>query len=123
MNNFVSIVGYTGQDPIPKRFSSGKTVVKFSVAVKEYSTSKSEPETLWLDVQAWNGLGDRVLEHIVKGREVVVQGRLALDRYTDKDGRDITKPIINLTGFHLCGKKLAQSESLHQSKRHKAKAG
>ena len=36
-------------------------VVKFSVAVKEYSANADEEKTMWIDIDAWNGLGDRVL--------------------------------------------------------------
>ena len=109
MNNTITIVGHVGQPPSVKKFTSGKKVVKFSVAVKEFSADK-EPQTMWLDVQAWNGLGDRAYEHITKGREVVIQGRLALDSYKDKDGRDVTKPVINLNSFFLCGKKPVSAE-------------
>jgi single-stranded DNA-binding protein len=87
---------------------TGNKVVKFSVAVKEFSSNTDEEKTLWLDVDAWNGLGERALKTITKGREVVVHGRLALSTYTkEEDGvkKQITKPVVKLTSFHLCGKK------------------
>jgi len=107
MNNSITIVGHVGQKPTTKIFESGKKVVKFSVAVRDFSTVKEDPQTMWIDVQAWNGVGDRVAAHITKGREVVVQGRLAIDEYIDQEGRKVKKPVINLTGFHLCSKKPA----------------
>jgi single-stranded DNA-binding protein len=61
-----------------------------------------------LDVDAWNGLGERVLKTITKGREVVIYGRLSLSTFSkEEDGikKQITKPVIKLTSFHLCGKK------------------
>ncbi len=109
MNNSITIVGHVGQKPTTKIFESGKKVVKFSVAVRDYSTAKKDPQTMWIDVQAWNGLGDRAAAHITKGREVVVQGRLAIDEYIDQEGRKVKKPVINLTGFHLCSKKPTSS--------------
>ena len=112
----VTIVGNVGQDPTTKAFTSGKKVTKFSVAVREYTSSEEQPQTMWLDVQAWNGLGEKVAAHVTKGREIVVQGRLALDQYKDKDGHDVTKPVINLNGFHLCGKKPTGSESAAEPK-------
>jgi single-stranded DNA-binding protein len=83
-------------------------VVKFSVAVKLFSSNSDEAKTMWLDVDAWNGLGERVLSTITKGREVVLAGRLALSQYNKEiNGVQVkmTKPVINLTSFHLCGKK------------------
>jgi single-strand DNA-binding protein len=109
MNNSLTIVGHVGQKPQTVSFGdTGNKVVKFSVAVKEFSPNSDEERTLWLDVDAWNGLGERALKTITKGREVVVNGRLAVSTYTKvEDGitKQITKPVMKLTSFHLCGKK------------------
>jgi single-stranded DNA-binding protein len=61
-----------------------------------------------------NGLGERVLKTVTRGREVVVHGRLSLSTYTrEEDGmkKQITKPVIKLTSFHLCGKKPVANET------------
>ena len=109
MNNTITIVGHVGQEPLTKTFGdTGNKVVKFSVAVKEYSSNKDEENTMWIDVDAWNGLGDRVMQTITKGREVVINGRLAISTYQKEvNGTkvEMSKPVIKLTGFHLCGKK------------------
>ena len=108
MNNQVTLVGHIGQDPTSYPFGEGKQVVKFSIAVREYSPNTDEEKTLWFDVDAWNGLGDRVLKAITKGREVVLIGRLSLSSYSKEvDGVTIpvTKPVIKLSSFHLCGRK------------------
>jgi len=109
MNNSITIVGHVGQNPKTVSFGdTGNKVVKFSVAVKEFSSNSDEQKTMWLDVDAWNGLGERVLNTITKGREVVINGRLAITTYPKEvDGVTVqmTKPVIKLTSFHLCGKK------------------
>ena len=114
MNNSVTFVGRVGKDPVSIVFDDTQNkVVKFSIAVKEFSSRTDEVKTMWLDIDAWNGLGDRVLKTITKGREVVIQGKLAISSYSKEiDGVNIqvTKPVIKLTSFHLCGKKPA-SES------------
>ncbi len=109
MNNNLTIIGHVGKDPVAKTFpDTGNRVVKFSVAVKEYSSNSDEQKTLWLEVDAWNGLGDRVLQHITKGREVVLNGRIALVTYkkeVDGVAVEVTKPVVKLSSFHLCGRK------------------
>jgi single-strand DNA-binding protein len=108
MNNSITLIGHVGQSPKAISFtSSDKKLVKFTIAVKEFSSS-NEDKTLWVDVEAWNDLGQRVLDHITKGREVAIQGRLAVTSYTkSNDGKtvEVTKPIVRLTSFHLLGKK------------------
>lgn len=113
--NQVTLIGRVGQAPSVVSFSdTGNKVVKFSLAVKEYSGNRDEDKTLWFDVDAWNGLGDRVLETITKGREVGISGRLSLSTFNKEvDGVtvEVTKPVIKLTAFHLCGKKPESSEA------------
>lgn len=113
MNNTVFLVGHVGKNPEVKVFDTGKKLAKFSIAVKEYSANLEQPITEWFDVTAWEGLAVRVQKYITKGREVVLTGRLSQSTYTtEKDGvkMQITKPVIKLTGFHLCGKKPVSKE-------------
>ena len=108
MNNFVSVVGHVGKNPSVKVFDTGKKLAKFSIAVKEYSPNREEPITLWFDVDAWEGLAERVQKTITKGREVVLSGRLSMSTYTKEENgikMQITKPVIKLTSFTLCGRK------------------
>lgn len=109
MNNTITIIGHVGQNPHVITFGdTGNKVVKFSVAVKEFSANTDENKTLWLDVDAWNGLGERVLKVVTKGREVVIHGRLALSNFNKEVNGvkvEMTKPVIKLTSFHLCGRK------------------
>lgn len=115
MNNTITVVGHVGQNPQSVSFEgSGNKVVKFSVAVKEFSSASEEDSTFWIDVDAWNGLGDRVMSTITSGREVAVSGRLALSKYTKEVNGvkvQMTKPLIKMTGFHLCGKRPVQKET------------
>lgn len=101
MNNQITIVGHVGQTPHSVTFGdTGNKVVKFSVAVKEFSNKEDEDRTMWIDVDAWNGLGERVLKTITKGREVVICGRLALSTYPKEVNGvkvQMTKPVIKLT--------------------------
>jgi len=108
MNNSLTVCGHVGQSPKSLSFGdTGNRVAKFSVAVKEYGANKSE-STLWIDVDAWNGLAERVEATVTKGREVVLTGRLTVSKYTKvADGKivEIHKPVLKLSSFHLCGPK------------------
>lgn len=119
MNNQITLVGHVGQKPHSVSFGdTGNKVVKFSIAVKEYSSKSDEQKTLWLDVDAWNGLGDRVLSTVTKGRELVIYGRLGVSTYTREiDGVQVqmSKPIIKLSSFHLCGPKPKSEDDSDES--------
>ena len=98
-NNSLTITGRVGKYIESRRFPSNKTVLNFSVAVKDFK------ETIWFDVQAWNDLGDDYRELIIKGREVTVTGRLTLNSYTAKDGSRVTKPVVILTSMEAVVRK------------------
>jgi len=108
MNNQLNLVGRVGKEPQLRTFDSGAKVAKFSVGVKEY-TGKEKPPTLWFDVEAWNGLSDRVMAAVGSGRDISVSGRLAISEYgtTDVDGNPVrvSKPVVKLVTFHLIGAK------------------
>lgn len=116
MNNSITLIGHVGKDPIVTTFpDTGNKVVKFSIAVQDYYSKKDEAEPMWLEVDAWNGLAERVEKTITKGREVVIHGRLSLNVWHKKyNGEDVkfTKPVIKLTSFHLCGKKPISQEDV-----------
>lgn len=106
MNNTITIIGHVGKAPEIVKFSSGKSMAKFSVAVND-----GENKTLWFTVQAWNEASERVIDHITKGREVLIQGRLGLDLYKTKKGESAAALTIKMTNFHLCGKKPQEESS------------
>lgn len=123
MNNSITLVGHVGQNPTSVSFDdTGKQVVKFSLAVKEFSSNTDEEKTLWIDVDAWGGLGERVFATVTKGREVVVIGRLALSQFHKEiNGVSVpmTKPLVKLSSFHLCGKKPIEEKTTSTPKARK----
>jgi single stranded DNA-binding protein len=126
MNNQLTIIGRVGQEPRAVSFpDTGNKVAKFSLGVTEYSNKKEEEDTLWIDVDAWNGLGDRVMEYVTKGREVMLMGRLSINIFSKEvDGKmlEVHKPILKLTSFHLCGPKPnADSEDKPKSEKKQKK--
>lgn len=109
MNNQFNCIGRVGQAPRSVSFpDTDNKVAKFSIGITEYSSKKDEETTLWIDVDAWNGLGERVMKTITKGREVFLTGRLSINTFTkEENGKtiEVNKPILKLTSFHLCGPK------------------
>ena len=107
MNNNVCFTGYVGNEPTEiKMIESSKKLVKFSLAVKQFR-AKGEDDTMWLDIEAWETIAPKVLATVSKGREIVVNGRLALSEYVDKEGTKVVRPVVKLGGFYLCGKRPA----------------
>jgi len=116
--NQITLIGKVGGEPTSVTFTdSDNKLAKFSIAVPEYSSKVDDPEPLWIDVDAWGNLAERVLDYVTKGREICVTGKLSIVKYNKEvNGVTVkmTKPVVKLSSFHLCGKK-PQSENSQSS--------
>ena len=88
MLNKVFIMGRLTRDPELRRTQTGTAVASFSLAVDRDFKDKSTGErtTDFIDVVAWRQTGEFVSRYFTKGRMAVVEGRLQMREWTDKDG-------------------------------------
>ena len=88
MLNKVFIMGRLTRDPELRRTQTGTPVASFSLAVDRDFKDKSTGErtTDFIDVVAWRQTGEFVSRYFTKGRMAVVEGRLQIRDWTDKDG-------------------------------------
>ena len=90
LNNRVQLIGTLGSNPVIKEFESGSKVARFSVFTVDVVKKDDEflKETLWHTVVAWDKLADQAVKHLIKGGEVVVDGKLARRSYIDTTGQN-----------------------------------
>ena len=91
MLNKIFIMGRLTRDPELRRTQSGTAVTSFSLAVdRDYKSQSGEKETDFIDVVAWRSTAEFVAKYFTKGRMAVVEGRLQMRDWTDKDGNKRT---------------------------------
>jgi len=92
--NRVILVGNLTRDPEIKYTQSGKGVTKFSLAV---NNPRNKEETTFVDIVAWDKLGETCNKYLKKGSNTLVEGRLVIRSYDDKDGnkRKATEVVID----------------------------
>lgn len=88
MLNHIVFMGRLVRDVELRRTSSGTAVASFTVAVDRDFPNKDtgERETDFIDCVAWRSTGEFVSKYFQKGSMAVVDGRLQLRSWTDKDG-------------------------------------
>ena len=87
MLNKIVLMGRLTRDPELRRTQSGTAVASFTLAVdRDYKPQDGERETDFIDIVAWRGTGEFVSKYFTKGRMAVVEGRLQVRDWTDKDG-------------------------------------
>lgn len=83
--NSVIVGGRLGRDPEVRFGANGDAICRFSVAVDE-ARKDGDRHTNWVDVTAFGKTGETVGQYLAKGAECVVEGRLNVRKYQDKDG-------------------------------------
>ena len=96
MLNKIFLMGRLARDPELRRTQSGTPVVSFRLAVDRDFKDKAtgERSTDWIDVVAWRQTAEFVSRYFTKGRMAVVEGRLQMRDWTDKDGNKRTSAEV-----------------------------
>lgn len=100
LRNKVQLIGNLGNAPEIHTIESGKKLARFSVATNEtYVNAQGEKvkETQWHNLVAWGKVAEIVEKYLVKGSEVVIEGKLINRNYTDKEGNKkyVTEVEVN----------------------------
>ena len=96
MLNHITIMGRLVRDPELRRTGSGIAVASFRVAVDRDFAPKDggERKADFIDCVAWRQTGEFISKYFTKGRMIVVDGRLEMRDWTDKDGNKRTSAEI-----------------------------
>ena len=87
MLNRIIIMGRLTRDPELRRTQSGNAVTSFALAVdRDFKSADGAKETDFIDVVAWRNTAEFAAKYFAKGRMAVVEGRLQMRDWTDKDG-------------------------------------
>jgi len=87
--NKVILLGNLTRDPQVKYTTGGTAVAEVGLAVNrtwfdKQSNSKKE-ETTFVDVTLWGRTAEIAGEYLAKGRSVLIEGRLQLDTWDDRE--------------------------------------
>ena len=96
MLNHIVIMGRLVRDPELRRTGSGVAVASFRVAVDRDFAPKDggERKADFIDCVAWRQTGEFISKYFAKGRMIIVDGRLEMRDWTDKDGNKRTSAEI-----------------------------
>jgi single-strand DNA-binding protein len=86
--NLVLISGRVTRDPELRYTAKGTATLRFSIAADRSfkdDTGNFQNVTTFVDVVTWTKLAEICAENIHKGSPVIVQGRLEIRNYTDRD--------------------------------------
>ena len=96
--NKVIILGRVGKQPETRFMQSGAAVTSFSVATSEKWTDKATGEkredTTWHNVTAFAKLGEVVAQHVNKGDQIYVEGKIKIEEYEKVGVKKVAVKVI-----------------------------
>ncbi|HNQ15378.1 MAG TPA: single-stranded DNA-binding protein [Pyrinomonadaceae bacterium] len=112
--NKIIIVGNLGRDPELRYTPQGDAVCNFSVAVNEKKRDKAgelQDITSWFRVTLWRRQAENAAKYLTKGSPVYIEGRLHVDEWTDRDGKNRYTLEVTGTDMQFLGVRGADSDS------------
>jgi single-strand DNA-binding protein len=104
--NRIVLVGNLTRDPeIRYVDGGGKAVTKFALAVNR--RTKAGDEAMFIDIVAWDRLGEICNQYLKKGMSALVEGRLAIRKYETKEGEKRTAVEVVASDMQMLDKRAA----------------
>jgi single-strand DNA-binding protein len=93
-------------DPELRHTPNGVAIASFRLAVERDYKENGEKKADFINVVAWRHTGEFVSKFFTKGRMAIVEGRLQIRDYTDRDGnrRTIAEVVADNVYFGDSGK-------------------
>ena len=112
MLNRIFIMGRFTRDPELRRTQSDIPVASFSLAVdRDFKTSGGEKETDFIDFVAWRQTAEFINKYFAKGRMAVVEGRLQVRPWKDRDGNSRRSAEVVVDNIYFGDSKRADASA------------
>jgi single-strand DNA-binding protein len=100
--NKLILLGNLTRDPETKAAKSGTTLTTFGLAVND---ARDKEHPLFVDCVAFGKTAEVIAQHCRKGSSLLVDGRLSLDQWTDKDGQKRSRHKVLVDTFQFIGER------------------
>ncbi|MGI8495065.1 MAG: single-stranded DNA-binding protein [Pyrinomonadaceae bacterium] len=104
--NKIIIVGNLGRDPELRYTPQGSAVCNISVATSEKRRDKAgdfQDVTTWFRVTLWEKKAETAAKYLTKGTAVYIEGRLRIEEWTDRDGKNRSTLEVHGTDMQFIG--------------------
>ncbi len=108
--NKIILMGNLTRDPQLSYLPSQTAVVDFGIATnrKWKKDGEEREEVCFVDCQAFGKLAETLSKWLTKGKPVLVEGRLKLDKWTAQDGTNRSKHKVLVESFSFVGDQTAK---------------
>lgn len=116
--NKVMIIGNLGRDPEMRYTPGGKPVTSFSLASSRSwvaADGERREETEWFNVVTWGNLAEICQQHLAKGQQVYIEGRLQTRGWEDDNGQRHFRTEVVANEMIILGNRVSHDDQWMQS--------
>ena len=110
MLNSVNLQGRLVRDPDVREIAGGKKLATFTLAV-----DKAKDATDFIDCQAFDKTADTIGKYVHKGDMIICGGRLAINLWKDKEGKNRKDYRVTVYDVNFCGSRKAETPETKQT--------
>ncbi|MCI4399134.1 MAG: single-stranded DNA-binding protein [Campylobacteraceae bacterium] len=112
MLNKVLLIGNTTRAIELRYLPSGSAVAKTGLAVnrtwKDKNTGEKKDETMFIDIVIYGKSAEIANQYMLKGKKVLVEGRLVLEQWVDQSGQKRSKHVLSVESFQFLDSKSSE---------------
>src|SRR5574337_738646 len=111
--NKILLMGHLTADPDLKYTPGGTAIAVFTVAINRKwkgADQEIKEEVDFIDCKAFGSIAETMSNHLTKGNPIFVEGRLAIERWEDKDGGKKSRARVVVEKFCFIGSKPKSGE-------------
>ena len=115
--NKVILVGNLTRDPQLRYLPNQTPVCEFGLAINRRwrgQDGEQREDTCFIDCQVFGKQAETFNQYMKKGQPVLVEGRLQLNRWEDKDGQKRSKHRVSVQNFQFLGQGGGQGRAAPQ---------
>jgi len=118
--NKIILVGNLGRDGEMRATPQGKQVLSTSLAVEDPSKKddRGRPGTEWYRIKVWGRQAETLSPHLLKGKSILVEGRLSIQTWTDREGHNRYTPEVSADRIVLLGSPGGQGAGAQRAESH-----
>ena len=117
MLNKIFVMGRLTRDPELRRTNNGTAVASFALAVdRDFKNADGTKDTDFIDIVAWRGTAEFASKYFTKGRMAVVEGRLQMRDWQDKNGNNRRSYEVQADSVYFADNRRSEGNDTAQSR-------
>lgn len=119
--NKVILLGRVVADPETRYTQSNTAITRFRLAVNRGGKqAEGQPTADFFDIVAWQKTAEFVGKYFTKGMQVLVEGKLRNDQWTDKEGQKRSRTEVNADQVYFAEGRRSDTDERPQATRHES---